>query len=92
MARHTGDDTETFRAVLEYEQPKRNPQYHWRDNRDVAEFLPIFEKRVSYMGPYSTRGAARAQMSRHRRDTLYGATKFVREYVERSPLTWEEVE
>ncbi|MEV4971998.1 hypothetical protein [Streptomyces scopuliridis] len=92
MARHAGDDTETFRAVLEYEFPERNPQYHYRDNPNVAEFLPTFETRVSYMGPYATKGAARAQMSRHRRDTLFGQSRLVREYVQRAALTWEDVE
>ncbi|PPS86456.1 hypothetical protein [Streptomyces sp. MH60] len=91
MARHTGDDTETFRAVLEYEQPKPNPEYHYRHRRDVPQFLDEWEPRTSYMGPYSTRGAARAQMSRHRRETLWDGARLIREYVQRSPLTWEDV-
>lgn len=81
MARHASDHTETFRAVLEYEHPKRNPEYHWRDNPAVPQFLDERETRVSYMGPYSTASAARGQFSRHRRDTLWGVSWFVREYV-----------
>jgi hypothetical protein len=92
MARHTGDAVETFRAVMEYEQPKRNPEWHWRDRTDVPEFLDEWEPRSSYMGPYSTRGAARAQMSRHRRATLWGGARLVREYVQRAALVWEDVE
>ncbi|WP_228973433.1 hypothetical protein [Streptomyces sp. DH12] len=91
MARHAGDDAQAFRAVLEYERPKRNPVHHWRDNPDVPEFLDEWETRVSYMGPYSTPGAARGQFSRHRRDTLWGGARLVREYVQRSELKWEEV-
>jgi hypothetical protein len=92
MARHTGDDAETFRAVLEVERAKRNPEYHYRDNRDVPEFLDEWEPGVSYMGPYSTKGAARAQFSRHRRGTLWGGARLVRQYVQCAALTWEDVE
>lgn len=92
MARHAGDETETFRAVLEYLQPKRNPDYHYRDNRDVPEFLDEWDRRISYMGPYSTKGAARSQFSRHRGDTLGRESRLVREHVQRSQLTWEDVQ
>lgn len=91
MARHTGDDRETFRAVLEYEAARTNPEFHWRDNREVPRYLDEWAPRVSYMGPYSTKGAARAQFGRHRRDTLGDGSRIVREYAQRSELKWEDV-
>ncbi|MGW6855837.1 hypothetical protein [Streptomyces xanthophaeus] len=92
MARHMGDEVETFRAVLEYEVPKRNPEHHWRDNPDVPEYLDEWVTRRSFRGPYSTPGTARGQFSRQRRDSLWGPYREVRQYVERASTVWEEVE
>ncbi|MFC8583192.1 hypothetical protein ACFUGD_01240 [Streptomyces sp. NPDC057217] len=91
MARHMGDAAETFRTVLEFESPKRNPEHHWRDNPDVPEYLDEWTTVRSFRGPYSTIGAARGQFSRHRRDSLYGRHRNVRQYVERATTVWEEI-
>ncbi|MCQ6554752.1 hypothetical protein NPS70_16325 [Streptomyces sp. C10-9-1] len=90
MARHMGDTAETFRAVLEFEQPRRNPAHHWRDNPDVPEYLDEWVTTRRFRGPYSTQGVARGQFSRQRR-ALWGASRNVRQYVERATTVWEEV-
>jgi hypothetical protein len=92
MARHMGDDVETFRAVLEYQRPKRNPEYHWRDRTDVPEFLDEWETSRSFRGPYGTAGTARGQFRRQRREALWGTYRDVRQYVERALTKWEEAE
>ncbi|MGW6949023.1 hypothetical protein ACWGHD_19115 [Streptomyces xanthophaeus] len=92
MARHMGDDPQTFRAVLEYERPKRNPEYRWPDHTDVPEYLDEWELRREFRGPYGTAGAARGQFGRQRREGLWGGSRFVRQYVERAATVWEEVE
>lgn len=94
MARHMGDAAETFRVVLEYERPKRNPEWHYRDNRnnsDVREFLDEWETYRTFRGPYTTAGAARGQFRRQRDESLWGPYREVRQYVERSSAVWEEI-
>lgn len=92
MARHMGDAAETFRATLEFERPKRNPEHHWRDNPDVPEFLDEWVTDRRFRGPYSTEGAARGQFSRQRQGALWGTYRNVRQYVERASTVWEEVQ
>ncbi|MGW0468295.1 hypothetical protein ACWDX6_23970 [Streptomyces sp. NPDC003027] len=91
MARHMGDAAETFRAVLEFEQPRRNPEHHWRDNPDVPEFLDEWVMARRFRGPYTTEGAARGQFARQRRESLWGTHRSVRQYVERATTVWEEI-
>ncbi|MFD6363487.1 hypothetical protein ACFWFX_27120 [Streptomyces roseolus] len=92
MARHMGDNAEAFRAVLEFEQPKRNLEHHWRDNPDVPEYLDEWIITRRFRGPYATVGAARGQFSRQRGDALWGTYRNVRQYVERASTVWEEVQ
>lgn len=92
MARHMGDAAETFRAVLEFERPTRNPEHHWRDNPDVPEFLGEWIVTRRFRGPYSTSGAARGQFGRQRADALWGEYRNPRQYVERATTVWEEIE
>ncbi|MFB7823835.1 hypothetical protein [Streptomyces hydrogenans] len=92
MARHMGDNAEAFRATLEVEKPKRNPEWHPVDNRDAPEWLDEWTTVRYFRGPYATVGAARGQFSRQRCDSLYGQYRNVRQYVERASTVWEEVE
>jgi hypothetical protein len=92
MARHMGDAPETFRAVLEYEQQTRNPEYNRRDRRDVPEYLDEWTTQRAYRGPYLTAGAARGQFRRQRDSVLWGSRRLVRQYVERATTAWEEVQ
>ncbi|MFB7114076.1 hypothetical protein [Streptomyces sp. NPDC056291] len=97
------NDMEQWRSVVEYQTRKRNPEYHWSDNRDVPQYLDEWhdEVRTDVRGPYQSAENARRQASRdaqsRTRDTVggWGATprqqtsRVTRVYVERASLAWE---
>ena len=97
------NDLEQWRAVVEYQTRKRNPDYHWRDNRDVPAFLDEWndEIRTDVRGPYQSAENARRQASRDAAVRVkefsggYGGQpristeRVVRVYVERASLAWE---
>ncbi|MFE0326295.1 hypothetical protein ACFW08_05700 [Streptomyces sp. NPDC058960] len=93
---------EVWRSVVGYQQRKRNPDYHWRDNRDVPQYLDEWydEEHYDVRGPYTDESAARIQAGRDAsarskggsattpsgRAPVYRVTLVT---VERSSLAWE---
>jgi len=97
------NDMEQWRSVVEYQTRKPNPAYHWRDNRDVPQYLDEWSEdvRTDVRGPYQSAENARRQAGRDAAacEKTYASgyegqprvclARVVRVYVERASLAWE---
>lgn len=99
MATNGGlNDMEQWRSVVEYQWRKRNPEYHWRDNCDVPQYLHEWDDEVhtDVRGPYQSAENARRQASRDAAARVRGfgrasdpVERVLRVAVERASLAWE---
>ncbi|MEU1200153.1 hypothetical protein ABZ446_28560 [Streptomyces sp. NPDC005813] len=85
---------EVWRSVVGYQSRKRNPDYHWRDNRDVPQHLDEYHDEIQHdvRGPYTDETAARIQAGRDAssRSARYAMSRVVFVTVESSGLAWQE--
>lgn len=89
---------EVWRSVVGYVQRKSNPEYHWRDNRDVHPYLDEWGDEVHYdvRGPYTDQSAARIQAGRDASARSkpewrqHVTSRVVSVTTERSSLAWQE--
>jgi hypothetical protein len=91
------NDMEQWRSVVEYQKRKRNPAHHWRDNRDVPQYLEEWddELHTDVRGPYQSAENARRQASRDAAAHVKGSgyprmtvKRLVRVAIEHTSLAW----
>ncbi len=79
-----GDEAVAYRAVIITTRPA--------DLDSEYEFNRVERSSTSYAGPYSTEGAARAAITRARREATWRrVTSVVTGHVERSSIAWERI-
>lgn len=104
MATNGGlNDMEQWRAVVEYQARKRNPESTFANRHDVPAYLNEWHDEVytDLRGPYQTPENAKRQASRDAEErakaahggwgevTRVSTYRVVRVYVERASLAWE---
>jgi len=84
-----GDEAVAYRAVITTTHPA-DPESEYESDRTEHVY-------TSYAGPYGTKGAARAAITRTKREATWRGswrrtTPVVTGHVERSSITWERID